>query len=70
MPPLSDCSSARPPLCLVVPHITNAIQDWVERVAKLPTDGTDAAPDVCIIEVSFLLVSTRSLPIRVSKLIC
>ena len=36
----------------VVPHITNAIQDWVERVANVPVDGSDCPPDVCIIEVS------------------
>ena len=35
----------------VVPHITNAIQDWVERVAAVPVDGSDHAPDVCIIEL-------------------
>lgn len=34
-----------------VPHITNAIQDWIERVAKLPVDESGAEPDVCIIEL-------------------
>lgn len=37
-------------LITVVPHITNAIQDWVERVAHTPVDGH--VPDVCVIEVS------------------
>ena len=33
----------------VVPHITDAIQDWVERVAKVPTsDHGRIYPDVCI----------------------
>lgn len=36
----------------VVPHITDAIQEWVERVAKVPVDGASSEPDVCIIEVS------------------
>ena len=35
----------------VVPHITNAIQEWVERVAKVPVDGLEEEPDVCIVEV-------------------
>lgn len=39
----------------VVPHITDAIQEWVERVAKIPVDGDNATPDVCIIEVKMLL---------------
>jgi CTP synthase len=35
----------------VVPHITNEIQDWIEKTAKIPTaeDGKEA--DVCLIEV-------------------
>lgn len=32
----------------VVPHITDAIQDWIERVAKIPVDASGEAPDVCI----------------------
>ena len=32
----------------VVPHITDATQDWIERVAEIPTDGSDKEPDVCI----------------------
>ena len=35
----------------VVPHVTNAIQDWIMRVAKKPVDGTDLEPELCIIEV-------------------
>ena len=34
-----------------VPHITNAIQDWIERVAKIPVDDSGAEPDVCVIEL-------------------
>lgn len=36
----------------VVPHITDAIQNWVERVASQPVDKSGCTPDVCIIEVS------------------
>ena len=35
----------------IVPHVTNAIQDWIERVSKIPSDNTGEEPDVCIIEV-------------------
>lgn len=35
----------------VVPHITDAIQDWVERVAQVPVDGRPGPPDVCVIEL-------------------
>ncbi|KAG5437846.1 hypothetical protein PCANB_000561 [Pneumocystis canis] len=35
----------------VVPHVTNAIQDWIERVAKIPVDETCEEPDVCVVEL-------------------
>ena len=35
----------------VVPHVTDAIQDWVERVAHIATDGHNGPPDVCVIEL-------------------
>lgn len=35
----------------VVPHITNEIQDWIERVAKIPTSEDGEEADVCLIEV-------------------
>jgi CTP synthase len=31
--------------------VTNAIQDWIERVSKIPVDDTGEEPDVCIVEV-------------------
>ena len=40
--------------CLVVPHVTDAIQRWVQRVAETPVArDDDRRPDVCVIEVSF-----------------
>ena len=36
---------------VVVPHITDAIQDWVTRVSCEPVEK-DTNADVCIIEVS------------------
>lgn len=35
----------------VVPHITDAIQDWIHRVAHIPVDGSNKPPDVCMIEL-------------------
>jgi CTP synthase len=35
----------------VVPHITDAIQEWIERVASVGVDGNPAPPDICIIEL-------------------
>ena len=35
----------------VVPHITNEIQDWIERVAKIPTSEDGQEADVCLVEV-------------------
>jgi len=31
---------------LVIPHITDAIQEWVERVAKQPVSNDEVEPDV------------------------
>ncbi|KAI9298539.1 CTP synthase [Neoconidiobolus thromboides FSU 785] len=46
----------------VVPHITNAIQDWVEEVAKTPVDDTNEEPDVCIIELGGTVGDIESAP--------
>ncbi|KAI9671010.1 MAG: CTP synthase ura7 [Alyxoria varia] len=35
----------------VVPHITDAIQDWIQRVAAIPVDDSNETPDVCIVEL-------------------
>lgn len=35
----------------IIPHVTDAIQDWIERVAHVPVDGGDEPADVCLIEV-------------------
>ena len=35
----------------MVPHVSNCIQDWIERVAQIPVDGTDLSPQVCVIEL-------------------
>lgn len=45
----------------VVPHITDAIQDWIERVARIPVDGTQNVPDVCLIELGGTVGKTTHL---------
>lgn len=35
----------------VVPHITDAIQEWVMRQALIPVDEDGLEPQVCVIEV-------------------
>ncbi|KAJ2503163.1 CTP synthase ura7 [Coemansia sp. RSA 1972] len=46
----------------VVPHITNAIQDWVERVGATPTSDTGRTPDVCIVELGGTVGDIESAP--------
>lgn len=46
----------------VVPHITDAIQEWIERVARIPVDDTKEEPDVCIIELGGTIGDIESMP--------
>ncbi|KZP28344.1 CTP synthase [Athelia psychrophila] len=46
----------------IVPHLCNAIQDWIERVAKIPVDDTEEEPDVCIIELGGTVGDIESAP--------
>jgi len=46
----------------VVPHITNAIQDHIERVAQIPVDDSQQTPDVCIIELGGTVGDIESAP--------
>ncbi|KAF2156715.1 CTP synthase [Myriangium duriaei CBS 260.36] len=46
----------------VVPHVIEAIEDWVERVAKVPVDDTGEEPDVCIIELGGTVGDIESMP--------
>jgi CTP synthase len=32
----------------IVPHLTDAIREWIERVARIPVDQSGLEPDVCI----------------------
>ncbi|XP_013200751.2 CTP synthase [Amyelois transitella] len=35
----------------VIPHITDAIQEWVQRVAHIPVTAENTPPRVCIVEL-------------------
>jgi CTP synthase len=46
----------------VIPHITDAVQDWIEDVAARPADGSGAVPDACIIELGGTVGDIESAP--------
>ena len=46
----------------VVPHITDEIQEWTERVAAQSTDGSGEKPDVCVIELGGTVGDIESAP--------
>lgn len=46
----------------VVPHVTDEIQQWVERVAKIPVDASGEEPDICIVELGGTVGDIESAP--------
>ena len=46
----------------VVPHITDAIQDWIERVAHVAVDGSNGPPTVCVIALGGTVGDIESMP--------
>ncbi|PWN47951.1 CTP synthase [Violaceomyces palustris] len=46
----------------IVPHLTGAIQDWIERVAQKPVDDSGESPDVCIVELGGTVGDIESAP--------
>ena len=46
----------------LIPHLTDAIMDWVERVAQIPVDDTIESADVCIIELGGTVGDMESAP--------
>ena len=43
----------------IVPHLTDAIQDWIECVAAQPVDESSEMPDVCIVCLLYTSPSPR-----------
>ncbi|XP_078094413.1 CTP synthase 1 isoform X2 [Mustelus asterias] len=46
----------------VVPHITDAIQEWVVRQALIPVDTDGVEPEVCVIELGGTVGDIESMP--------
>ncbi|XP_076952249.1 uncharacterized protein LOC143625917 [Bidens hawaiensis] len=46
----------------VVPHITDAIKDWIESVSVIPVDGEAGPADVCVIELGGTVGDIESMP--------
>ncbi|TNN04790.1 CTP synthase 1, partial [Schistosoma japonicum] len=46
----------------VVPHITDAIIEWVTDVAQIPVDESGSTPEVCIIELGGTIGDIDSMP--------
>ena len=46
----------------VVPHITNEIQDKLESVARMCSDGSGETPDVCVVELGGTVGDIESAP--------
>ena len=46
----------------VIPHITDAIMEWIEEVASQPADGSQQVPDACIIELGGTVGDIESAP--------
>ncbi|XWS10501.1 hypothetical protein CRYUN_Cryun39dG0084800 [Craigia yunnanensis] len=46
----------------VVPHITDAIQEWIERAAMIPVDGKEGPADICVIELGGTIGDIESMP--------
>lgn len=46
----------------VVPHISDAIMEWVERVSKIPVDDSNVTPEVCIIELGGTIGDIEGMP--------
>ena len=44
----------------VVPHLTDATQDWIERVARIPVNNTNEKPDACIIKLGETVENIKS----------
>lgn len=46
----------------VVPHITDAIQEWVMNQSLIPVDGQPEAPQICVIELGGTIGDIEGMP--------
>ena len=46
----------------VIPHVTDSIQDWIERISAIPADGSGKQPEACVIELGGTVGDIESSP--------
>eukprot|EP00871_Galdieria_phlegrea_P005558 jgi/Galph1/6002/GphlegSOOS_G4748.1 len=46
----------------VIPHVTDAIQEWILRVSKQPVDDSGLSPEICVIELGGTVGDIESMP--------
>ena len=46
----------------VIPHVTDSVQDWIERVASVSVDGSGDEPEACVIELGGTVGDIESSP--------
>ena len=46
----------------VIPHVTDSIQDWIERISAIPVDGSGKKPEACVIELGGTVGDIESSP--------
>tara|TARA_B100000212_G_scaffold132573_2_gene99472 strand:+ start:2432 stop:4048 length:1617 start_codon:yes stop_codon:yes gene_type:complete len=46
----------------VIPHVTDAVQDWIEEISSVPADGTGKKPEACVIELGGTVGDIESSP--------
>lgn len=47
----------------IVPHLTDALREWIQEVAQVPVDSTRERPDICIIELGGTVGDIESGPL-------
>ena len=46
----------------VIPHVTDSIQDWIEKISVIPADGSGKKPEACVIELGGTVGDIESSP--------
>uniref|UniRef100_A0A1I7YI96 CTP synthase n=1 Tax=Steinernema glaseri TaxID=37863 RepID=A0A1I7YI96_9BILA len=46
----------------VIPHISGAIIEWIQRVAAIPVDGSGKRPHVCVVELGGTIGDIEGMP--------
>mmetsp|Transcript_3251 Transcript_3251/g.5680 ORF Transcript_3251/g.5680 Transcript_3251/m.5680 type:complete len:627 (+) Transcript_3251:424-2304(+) len=46
----------------VIPHVTDAIQEWIQRVARVPVEDSGLSPEICVIELGGTVGDIESMP--------